>query len=340
MFCYVIMAHANAPQVLHLVRRIKDMSPSADVLIRHFVPGLIDPEEARAAGAERFRSDLEIVWGDWTMTRAAIEALGQAYDRSDAQYFVLLSGQDYPVRNLADWEQQITEANVDALVDCFPPNPEDWQYSWRMVTPPAWIPRLAWRILMAAWRRIAWVFRKMVLFYEGDRDPRYYFGLRRIRPLPVPVTKAGLWITLSRGALAEMLERDRTDHRLRESFRKVRISDESYLATLATTSPTIRWWDCTTTHARFTFNHFGAQPVTERELDYVATTPAAFVRKMESLDGAVVAKADALAARPPDKVKPVSPCGASQRKLTGADHYAGERDALLATMPEWSPPTS
>lgn len=145
-------------------------------------------------------------------------------------------------------------------------------------------------------------------------------------------------ITLSRSALAEILERDRIDRRPREAFRRVRISDESYLATLATTSPTIRWWDCTTTHARFEWAYFGAQPVTERELDYVATTPAAFVRKMESLDEALLAKADALAARPLHEVAPVAPFNPSVRKLTGADHYAGERDALLAAIPEWSPP--
>lgn len=147
MFCYVIMAHTNALQILHLVRRIKRMSPQADVFVRHYVPGLIDPEEAQAAGARLFRSEIEVVWGDWTMTRAAVEALEHAYRHSEAHHFVLLSAQDYPVRNLADWERQVAEAEVDALVDSFPTNTEDWKYTWRMVTPPAWIPSLLGAVL-------------------------------------------------------------------------------------------------------------------------------------------------------------------------------------------------
>lgn len=337
MFCYIVMAHTNAPQVLHLVRRIKEMSPRADVLIRHFVPDLIDPQEAAAAGARVFHSDIEVVWGDWSMTRATVEVLEQAYASSVADHFVLISGQDYPVRNLADWEQQVAEAPVDALVDCFPAKPEDWQYSWRMVTQPPWCPDLAWRAVTGGWRRIQTPFLPMVRFYRGDRDPRYYLGVRRVLPLPTSVTKSGLWVTVNRSALAAVLERDRTDRHVRELFRHVRISDESYLPTLLTTSPLIRWWDCTTTHARFAYHYDGAQPVTERELDYVAATPAAFVRKLDSLDPALIAKADALARRPVDEVPPVGPCVPSQRKLTGADLYEGEREELLAAIPVWEP---
>lgn len=340
MFCYVVMAHTNAPQILHLVRRIKELSPDADVIVRHSVPDLVARSQVAAAGGRTYLSGIHVVWGDWSLTRAAMEVLEYARRTSkSASHFALISGQDYPIRDLGEWERQVAGADVDALIDVFPPHEEDYAYSWRMVAPPKHAPSLVRRGFHYGWWKIRGAFKRNLLFYAGVQDPRWYLGVRRSKPFPVPVTKGSLWMTLSAGGVDVIVQRDRMDSHLRRLFQTVRISDESYLQTMIAISPALRWIDCPTTHARFEVGEFGAQPVTDRELDYAALGPAAFIRKMVDLDPGLVAKADAMAARPAESVAPVAAMDPGQRKLAGAELYPHERDAMLARVPRWTPDT-
>lgn len=336
-FCYILMAHTAPRQVEHTVRRIRDLSPGAHVLVRHATTGVFEEARLEAAGAAELRSRIRMLWGDWTLVTGALEALEHAVRTTDAHHVVLLSGQDYPIRDLVRWEQEVEAAGVDALVDVFPPLPEDWMYSWHRVSSPEQVPAGVRRVGAAAWRRIARPLRKTMLCYDFNGDPRWYLGLRRFRRGPIPVVKGSLWMTLSRAAVTTLLERDARDDDVREWFRHVRIPDESYLQSLIVSSPELTWMTCPTTHARFEFGNPNAIALDARELDLAATGPAAFARKLTNLDPEIVARADRLAARPDRWVTPVHSRTADDPRLTGpelrAGDWAGVIAALLASVP-------
>jgi hypothetical protein len=323
-FCYVVMCHTDPVAVERLVGRIKTLSPSAHVIVRHDIPGLLDPARIEALGGREFVSDVDITWGDWSGAVAAVELIEHARTTTDASHFVIVSGQDYPVRNLVEWERQVVACGADALVDVYPRRPEDWKYRWYAVRPPAVRPTVLRRGLKFLWRRIGRAFMPIVIFYGGRRDPRWMLGLRRLSLLagkpPVPVTKGSAWMTLSRAAVDRVVDRHRHDHAAREFFRRVRIPDESYLHSLLDADETLRLIDCPTSYARFRYDEWSPVWLDTQELLRVAATPCAFARKVaEDVDPAVLVEADRLAARAVTDVVPVHHAVQGEPRLTGAE---------------------
>lgn len=115
---YVILSHGRIPQLLRLLRTLRAGSPHAHLVVHHdghVVP--LDPAEARAAGADHVVvAPGPIAWGDMTVVDAVIRSLRWVHEHLDDGWVVLLSGQDYPVRPLADLEQRLATGPADAYI--------------------------------------------------------------------------------------------------------------------------------------------------------------------------------------------------------------------------------
>lgn len=330
MFCYVIMAHADKLGLLRLVARIRELSPESDIIVRHSRADLLDEDDLTPYRARRHLSPVEIVWGDWTFVKAMMGALGHARQVSRADHFVLISGQDYPIRDLATWEQAVRSSGAEALVDTFPEDADNLRYSWHTLATPGWVPGFARRPLGGVVRRTSRVIGDRALIFQGRKDPRWYVALPRRRPLSAPILKGSAWMTLSRRMLDACLVRDAHDGALRREFAHLRITDECYLQTLIALSG-LPWLDCPTTYARFTYGDWGALELTRRELDLAASTSAAFARKIAEPHADELRRlCDQLSARTDPPILQDSPVG--DLKLTGQDLYPGERDELMASV--------
>lgn len=300
-FCYVILAHQYSGTIT-LVRRIRELSPSATVIVRFEDTTHFDSAALRDAGAIPLVSTIRARWGAWTLTEAMLEALGNARRLADADYLVMISGQDYPVRDLPTWEAEIADTGADALLDVLADHPEDWRFRWRMVEIPAPAHPGAYRALRhAAWRigtLTRGVLKILPRFADGDR--RWLIGVLRLRvrvPGQVRITKCSQWMTLSARAVDAVLRRDERDPAVRAFFRTVRISDESYIQSLLHDDPSLRIWHGQTTLKRFAAGKSSPQWLdvgTLREL--TARSPAPFARKVEPQADDVRAAATELAA--------------------------------------------
>jgi Core-2/I-Branching enzyme len=104
---YFIASHTNPDQVGRLVRRLRRDSPAALVLIHH-------DESQSHLDARRFDGDPNVIvmqcsiaveWGQFSQVELVLRGIevlrasGRAYD-----WVVLLSGQDYPIRPIAEFE--------------------------------------------------------------------------------------------------------------------------------------------------------------------------------------------------------------------------------------------
>ncbi|WP_342372443.1 beta-1,6-N-acetylglucosaminyltransferase [Propioniciclava soli] len=263
-FCYVVMAH-NPDGVDRLVRRIRSLSPSANVLVRFEPHQGFDAEALRVAGAHPLASAIHVRWGSWELTAAMIEALATAEAEFHAEHYVLVSGTDYPIRSLAAWEREWVDQGADALVEQTPDQPDNWRFRWflpevRFPSQPS---------LYRAVRHVGWrigtltrpVLQVLPRFVEGDR--RWFVGVRRpgVRP-PVPIVKASQWMTLSARALRRVLDRDARESQLRRWFRTVRITDEIYLQSLVHDDPELR-----VVQGPTTLKEFGENPSSPLWLD-------------------------------------------------------------------------
>ena len=271
---YVVLSHRNPPQVLRLARALAE-GPSARVLVRHDGRRSSLPASAiEAAGAEAIADDIDVEWASWSYLELVLSCLGEARRRLDPEWTLILSGQDYPLRPMADIEADLERSRSDALigavrdVESRRPASDDEFYlrcRYRHYARPRPIPDLP-RALRP-------------LIYARDMPP--LVGVRRIAPAPLRFYASADWLTLRRGALRKILGAAR-DRRLMRHFRRVAVPSESFFASvlLADSSLTVE-----PDHRRFArFPRPGAphpDTLTSDDLGSVLSSGADFARKFD-----------------------------------------------------------
>lgn len=293
---YLLMCHTDPEGVLRLVRRIRDLSPEAGILVRHYRPGLFGNGEVEAAGGIRYQSDVPADWGDWSLVEMQLDAFRAARRLVPADRYAVLSGQDYPIRDLDSWERELEAEGADAVIEPMSAQPRDHEFRWRIRHEPDAGPVLPRRAVRALASRAAPLISRVVDVYPVTRDEktRWWIGTPRRSAAPGPIVKASLWSVLSGTAVDAALAADRDDADGRAFFRTVRTPDEYYVPSLLAAAR------LRIAHRPVTFKQFGggASPVwIDRDvLAAAARTPAAFVRKVgPDVDPTVLAEADRLA---------------------------------------------
>lgn len=302
-FCYLVLCHTDAGAALRLARRVRALSPGSVVVLRHAQgPGYLDEADAAAAGARLLVSGIAVSWGDWSLTAAALELYQHGLETTGADWFVLLSGQDYPVRDLAAWEREVVAAGAQARFPRVPPDRQNVAYVWGRWQPPAGVPRPLRRAAAALWRTAGHALRPLVIAFAVPGESWWAVGRRRLgrteRARPLPVVKGDFWMAVSREAIGRALERHRTDDAVRAFFASTRLADETYLPSLLDADPAVRIDDVATSYARFTAKSWNPVWVDLEELRRAAATPAAFARKVAGTPAgdAVRDAADAISA--------------------------------------------
>lgn len=303
-FCYVVLCHTDAAHVLRLAARIRELSPTCSVLLRHAQDGFITPADAASAGASVLRSDVEVAWGLWSLTGAALEALEHARDTTDADWFVLLSGQDYPVRDLAAWEAALVASGAGATYRRIEARDQDWQYRWRLLRLPrrvTGLPRPVRWVLERVWRRVVGrALEPVVKFYRlGNASSTWGFAVRRPRTVvngpPLRIPTGSFWLTASRPALDRLLRRHHGEPGLRSWFAPTLITDEHYLQALLADDPETLVADRVSTWQHVPDGDWNARPLDPGQVELAAASGAAFARKVTGpRAGEVRARADAL----------------------------------------------
>jgi hypothetical protein len=258
---YVILCHDKAPQALRLARTIRRSSSHARVLLRHNRPtGYIDHRMAAEAGADLLVSGLATRWGDWSLVAAALEAFRYAFERHDPDWIVLISGQDYPIRDLEAWERELLDRDWDAIVPGEPlayarfglrPRSEEdglvmrYTHRWYRLPQLGMVPRMPRglvRIVRAVWYRYVYRLQAIVTLNELPRQNGWVVGVRR-RRVPwtsdAPSYKGEQWAALSRRAASLALDGPLAEHWQRY-FATTLIPDEAYFPTLLASAPGVR----------------------------------------------------------------------------------------------------
>lgn len=114
---YVVTSYINPHQTIRLLSRIRAESPAARLIVSHDRKMPPPPAaELRAVGAELWLTPEGIEWGDATYLRSQLAVLGNL-EMEDDTWITFLTGQDYPVRSIADYEQHLAACGADALLE-------------------------------------------------------------------------------------------------------------------------------------------------------------------------------------------------------------------------------
>jgi hypothetical protein len=232
---FLVVSHRNPAQVLRLVRALREGCDTA-VLVHHDQRREpVDPLACEEAGGRLVYYGLPVEWGNVAYTDMLLTAMAELAETHDPDWIAVVSGQDYPLRPLRDFERHLAESPHQALLgdlweldlSADPPPPERefyLRYRYRHYAPPRPVAAVLGRVL----------------------GPRAYLrelpdglGLRLgVKPRQHPFGP-GLrchvcsdWVTLERSAVRSVLEFTHQEPRVMEHYRRTIIPSESLFATV------------------------------------------------------------------------------------------------------------
>ncbi|MBO0980977.1 hypothetical protein [Microbacterium sp. SD291] len=249
---YVVLSHRNWAQVRRLAGAILVSSPEARVIIAHDARAETFPVDAEDERIDIFAHGLACDWGSWELVDAALRAFDRARTTWDPQLICLISGQDYPMRHLPEWEQEAITAPSwigEARPLRYRPR---WgrrrgrgddrytRYAYRWFRAPfggTGLPahsgagRFAARVRRALALHLEPVFS--IRFVERGRGRHY--GIRRLRvpfTTQTPCYLGSQWLAVRRPEVDALLDHDfARGTPLRRLYRRSVIPDESALVT-------------------------------------------------------------------------------------------------------------
>lgn len=303
---YVVLSHRDWTQTRRLVGAILSSSPGCFVVVAH--DGRAEPvgEPIDDARVEVFEHGLATDWGSWELVEATLRAFEVARRRADPDLVCLVSGQDYPIRRLEDWEHELREAGgwvgQAAPLSYTPhwgrrPGEGDdtltrYEYRWvRSVgarlgfeAPAALRPAIR-RVRGALTRLVAPVFGVRIV----SRGRGLHYGFRRLRsPFTPerPCYSGSQWVAMVRPELDALLDEDlAAGSRLSRLYRHSIIPDESALVTpLSWRSPANGLAPVSAT----TWDPVADRPLTRTaaDLDELLASGSPFCRKVDPIESA------------------------------------------------------
>jgi hypothetical protein len=218
---HIILAHKNPERVARLARRLEGTDSRIYV---HVDRG------ASSGTHHRMRSELKGIpglswlpsrythWGSFALVKAALSGLRQAID-DGADYAVLLSGQDYPIKPAASFRRFLSDHQGQSFI------------RWYRFPSPEWPSDGLTRL--TRWHFHLEMPAGLIRTKVNNFLIRVFRALQPERPLPLGVLWYGgpQWWCLHRDAMLASLDFGQRHPKAARFLRHVRIPDEAYFQT-------------------------------------------------------------------------------------------------------------
>ena len=294
---YLIASHTLPDQVLRLASVLRRGSPGASLVLHHDDRSCsIDRAELNALDVRLVEPPTAVEWGESSQLEMVLRCLRWNLDHTDFDWLVLISGQDYPIRPIAQIERSLADAAVDALIETCPCERPGllsavdefagrYHFRWRRTESSA-VSSLA----QAASRKGSFIRTRALPSgtWVGVRALRSPFG-------PGLVCRRGSdWFNLSRAAVeaVDAFVSARPD--VLRHYRRTLHPTESFVQTVLANSPSMR---LSGDYRRYTKwgapNQTGPQVLRMSDLDAMVESGWDFARKFdETVDRAVLDEID------------------------------------------------
>jgi len=302
---YLIQTFKNLPQIVRLVRTIRQSDPSGVVLISHnqesFMLELVAFEGLTDVYIVNVPSGCRI---DFSLPASYLAALERAHELGIRFDWVInLTGQCYPVRPLREFVSLLERTQVDAFIDYHQVFDEHgrgggiwlydeahsryhYQYYWRFTrTEPAWV-----------WRKVLGIVRVMLHKIQPwvrlDTSYALQIGLRdrtNIVGEGFPLFGGSYYMTLSYRAASYLCEFTRSHPEIALYFSRMNVPSEVYPHTVLANNPELKLNG--KDHFFFDVSSKRGRPLIlkVKDLDRIAASGAFFARKFDpAIDSAVL----------------------------------------------------
>lgn len=119
---YLIFAYNLQEQIIRLAKAIVHGSQTAHVFI-HYDAKIGYFDQALLQGTPRvdiIPNPISVEWGDWSQVKAVLNSLNYIYKQVEFDWFVVLSGQDFPTKPISSFESFLDHSDYDAYLEARP----------------------------------------------------------------------------------------------------------------------------------------------------------------------------------------------------------------------------
>jgi hypothetical protein len=284
---FVILSHEGGNKLQRLIDVLDREYEMPPISIHHdFGQSVLDRSRFRA-GIHWVEEWASTGWAKWSVVEGALKAFRLLYERTDAEWFFLLSTSDYPVCNGKKTREELAATKVDAFVDArslidgmkgaaeFFGHPNEKLHHFDSVSnqkikrrfycaPQWWLPIIRFKPRL----------RLGKLTYRPPFDGHHPFRNG------ITCLYGDHWFTANRKAVMALLDPSPLNVALQRHYRNRTQSDESYYATLLGNTKGLKI--CLDNRRFAEWNGGGAHPMdlTTAEIPAVIASNAFFARKL------------------------------------------------------------
>jgi hypothetical protein len=285
---FVILSHEGARKLARLVAAVRREYPDCPIAVHHDFSQVRLDRDAIGSDILWVEDWRRTGWAKWAVVQGALSAFQLLFAKTDAEWFILLSASDYPIRKGSEVMAELEAAKCDAFVDLRPLTAEASPGAKLVGTTSPQLSQFDSPGTLALKRRF-YLSQQFWLPILRTR-PRLRLGKLTWRP---PIAgrhpfRDGLscfygdhWFIANRKAIAAILDRNPANLRLRRHYRNRTQPDESYYQTVLVNTPGLV---ICRDNRRFTeWNGGGAHPMflTPAQLPGMLESGAFFARKFE-----------------------------------------------------------
>lgn len=286
---YCIAAHTRPSQCRRLICRLLDDDPACLVLLHY------DQRSARLDLSEVATPRLHIIperavnWGSPELVDLFVEMLRIALS-ADCSYAVMLSGQDYPLRDVSDLEAELSSYDVWASTrplfaddgSCnWTEGRRRYAYQWWHTDEPGWLLRFADRCAgkVPGAHVSAESVPPLPYLVHFRQYGQLWWGARSRGP-GVPVHTGSQWMSLSARAMDAICSAPQGVMRF---FHRVPISDEACFHTILKNTKGLTFAPDNARYIRWGQHLANPDVLTTDDLDVMIASGAQFARKFDEL---------------------------------------------------------
>jgi hypothetical protein len=242
-------------------------------------------------------------WGDFSCMEGMLKALGLLYNGSSApspDWFVFLSGSDYPIKPAAQILADLQSGGYDGYIEHKLVSDGDLVYPRDPLYPRGW----KWETWLKQCHKRYCSLRLDVPSlnrYLRYRTRTYwlehpFFTRSRVPFTPQFKCYAGeVWFAANRRCARRLLDFYATDTAVTAHYRKTLVPEESYPHTVLANDPALKLSQNFYRYVDWTRGGSNPKILTFAELPHLQDTPAHFARKFDDhVDGAVLDQLDSI----------------------------------------------
>jgi hypothetical protein len=293
---FIIVSHDKPAQLLRLTRRLKKLYDNPPIVCHHdfgqcSLEGFDFPSEVTFV-----RPHIDTKWGEMSFALAFFAGLRAMYQRIDSpDWFVFMSGTDYPVRPAHAVLDQLVQGGFDAYMDYrlvkYPWTPDPCvQYAPHSFNSAGWVPLAYDRyIAVQLWLPwYSWTRRKSIKIPVGKIRSKLLVGPFNPFSETLKCYGGSTWFTGNRKVAERLLARNAENRKVLAHYSRRFIPDESHWHTILCNQPDLKISKDSLRYIDWSLSGHHPKTLGMEDIPGILASGAHFARKFDLAMGAEV----------------------------------------------------